>query len=68
MKNVLLLLLACILAVVILFINSGAKAGNIEKNSSFEAAAQGLLEKQTKYMQDYGLDPLLATRFMWMMT
>lgn len=59
MKNVLLLLLACILAVVILFINSGAKAGNIEKNSSFEAAAQGLLEKQTKYMQDYGLDPLV---------
>ena len=59
MKKVLALLLICILAVVILFINSGTKAGQIEKNSTFEASAGRLLEKQTKYMQEYGLEALV---------
>ena len=59
MKKVLALLLICILAVVILFINSGTKAGQIEKNSTFEASAGRLLERQTKYMQEYGLEALV---------
>ena len=59
MKKVLIILLMCILAVVILFVKSGAKAGKIEKNNSYQEAAADLVRKQTKYMQEYGLEILV---------